>query len=68
MGFRTAHFGVIKNLEDFRVILDRVSMAAKWGESLKYAWECKRAAICKELLREADKTSERARAQEVAGT
>ncbi len=65
-GIRMARFGVIKNLEDFRVIPDRVSMAAKWDKSLKYAWECKWTAACKELLREAAKT--RARAQEAAGT
>jgi hypothetical protein len=32
-----AYFSVIKNLEDFRVALDRMLMAAKWDKSLKYA-------------------------------
>jgi hypothetical protein len=32
-------FNVTKNLEDFRVTLDRVSMVTKWKESLKHAWD-----------------------------
>ncbi len=32
-------FNVTKNLEDFRVTVDRVSMVDKWKESLKHAWD-----------------------------
>jgi hypothetical protein len=46
--------------EDLRVTLDRMSMTAKWNESLKYASECKRASECKELLREAHEALEKA--------
>jgi hypothetical protein len=60
MGIKMARFSMTKNLEDFRVTLDRMSMAAKWNESLKYAWECKGAAACKELKNEAAKAPERA--------
>ncbi len=36
MVVKMARFIMIKNLEDFRVTLDRASMAVKWDESLKY--------------------------------
>jgi hypothetical protein len=35
-------------------------MAAKLNESLKYAWECKGATACEELLMEADRALEKA--------
>jgi hypothetical protein len=34
-----------------RITLERVSMATKWSESQKYMWECRKAAICEELLK-----------------
>jgi hypothetical protein len=44
----------------FRVTVERVSMATKWIESQKYMWECRKAAICEELLKEVDETLETA--------
>ncbi len=41
MGLKRTHFSVIKNLKDIRVILDRVLMAVRWDESLKYAWSAR---------------------------
>jgi hypothetical protein len=57
-----------KSLEDFRVSLDRVAMAAKWVENLKHAWECKGTAACRALLKEADDPLERALEQEATET
>lgn len=61
MGVRMAQPNVTKNLEDFRIMLDRVSMAAKWNNSQKYAWECQGAATCEELLKEENETLENPR-------
>jgi hypothetical protein len=41
MGIKIARFHMTKTLEDYRVTLDRVAMAAKWNSNLKYVWECK---------------------------
>ncbi len=48
--------------------VERVAMAAKWDETLTFAWICKGSAACGELLREADETLEKAREQEAAET
>jgi hypothetical protein len=61
MGIRMARFSMTKSIEDYKVTVDRVTMAVKWDENLKFAWICKGSAACRELLREADKTWEKAR-------
>jgi hypothetical protein len=41
MGVRIARFNMTKSMEDCKVTLERVTMAAKWDDSLKFAWICK---------------------------
>jgi hypothetical protein len=68
MGIKIAPFDLTKNLEDFRVTLERIAMAAKWNDDLKSLWQQKGKDSCGYLLKEADRAPERARKQEAAGT
>jgi hypothetical protein len=67
MGIKIAWFDLMKNLEDFRVTLERIAMA-KWNDDLKSLWQQKGKDSCGYLLKEADRAPERARKQEAAGT
>jgi hypothetical protein len=68
MGIKIARFDLTKNLEDFKVTLERIAMAAKWNDDLKSLWQQKGKVSCGYLLKEADRAPERARKQEAAGT
>lgn len=41
MGVKMTRFNMTKNMEDYKVTLDKVSMAAKWDENIKFAWFCR---------------------------
>jgi hypothetical protein len=66
MGIKMARFNMTKSMKDYKVTVDRLAMAAKWDENLKFAWQCKGSAACSELLRETDEALEKAREQEAA--
>jgi hypothetical protein len=61
MGIRMARFSMAKSIEDYKVTVDRVAMAVKCNENLKFAWIRKGSAAFGELLREADEALEKAR-------
>jgi hypothetical protein len=57
-----------KSMEDYKVTLDRVAIAAKWDENLMFARMCKGSAACSEVLKEVDEALEKVREQEAAET
>jgi hypothetical protein len=40
MGIRMARFNMTKSMEDYKVTVERVAMAAKFDENLMFAWIC----------------------------
>jgi hypothetical protein len=61
MGIKMARFNMNKSLEDYRITLYRVSMAARWTQEWKQGWEDRGTAACEELMKQADQTPEKAK-------
>jgi hypothetical protein len=51
MDIKIAQMDVLKSLEDFRVILERVAMVSQWELERKKSWEYQGTATCQEPLR-----------------
>jgi hypothetical protein len=56
-----ARFSVTKSLEDYRIMLEWVAMAAKWSLDRKQSWKGNGTAACEKSLKLADQTLDKAR-------
>ncbi len=53
-GIKMAHFNMTKSLEDYRITLERVTMAIKWTWDQSQRWEGKGSAVSENSLMVAD--------------
>jgi hypothetical protein len=68
MGIKIAKLDLEKSLEDYKVTLERIAMAAKWDEDMVSAWRKKGWSMCGTLIREADAALRKAKDKEAAET
>jgi hypothetical protein len=54
MAIRVVRLDLLKNLEDFRVILWRMAIVRQWKAEQKMSWEDQVTAVCQVQLRPAD--------------
>jgi hypothetical protein len=64
IGIKTACFSVTKRFEDYRITLERVTMAAKWTADQRQGWDDRGMPACEDTLKMADEVLDRAREEE----
>ncbi len=68
MGIKISKFGLGKSLEDYKVTLERIAMAAKWDKETILVWERKGWSVCRSLIGEAHAAPRKAQERETAET
>ncbi len=68
MCIKISKFGLEKSLEDYKVTLERIAMAAKWDKETISVWERKGWSVCRSLIGEAHAALRKAKERETAET
>jgi hypothetical protein len=68
MGIKRVRFDLDESLEDYKVTLERIAMAAKWNNDTRSAWQQKGKEACGDLLKEAVKALKKAKERKAAET